>query len=171
MFTPSSCHRGHIGGMLGGALVAWLLGPRLVRQQDPSGIVVLPGPGLVKKGKPEAETSQRSGQAVGGDRGRFVDRPPLPWLAYPEGTSFGIGGRGRALPEARGGGRALDGASGRSPPPGRESEGQGRKTTDEQDRHSVQQKESSRRRWDRGPRPTQLGEQQQDPGAESQRPD
>ena len=109
--TPLCC-RGHLGGMLGGALVAWLLGPRLVRQQEPSGSKVLPGPGLAKRGKPDAETSQISEPAGGRDRGRFVDQPPLPWLAYPEGTSFGMGGgRGRALPEARGGGRALEGAS------------------------------------------------------------
>lgn len=51
--------RGHLGGMIGGAAVAWLLGPHMQRN----------------------------------DKGRFVDQPPVRWLAYPEGFTFSTGAR------------------------------------------------------------------------------
>ena len=101
--------------MLGGAAVAWLLGPRLVREtqeaQWNSNPRALPGLGLVKGGRTELAVSGQYSPEEGsssGSRGRFVDRPPLSWLAYPEGTSFGMGGsrRGRAVTEI--GGRAKD---------------------------------------------------------------
>ena len=69
---------GHLGGALGGAATAWLLGPRLVwQQQQPLG----DGSGSGGEGKGAATMTL----------GRFVDRPPVRWLAYPEGM-FGAGG-------------------------------------------------------------------------------
>ncbi|GAX75962.1 hypothetical protein CEUSTIGMA_g3405.t1 [Chlamydomonas eustigma] len=61
---------GHIGGMLGGASVAWLLGPHLKIQHDVATTI----------GTPRNASSRGVAQ--------FVDQPPVPWLAYPEGYVF-----------------------------------------------------------------------------------
>ena len=66
--------RGHLGGLIGGASVAWLLGPRLIKQQQPF---------------------QSRGDSSPMLPGRFVDQPPVAWLAYPQGTLFGVGSSGR----------------------------------------------------------------------------
>jgi hypothetical protein len=71
--------RGHIGGMLGGASVAWLLGPHLKTYHD----------GTTDNAR------QSNSTARGG--ARFVDQPPVPWLAYPEGYVF----RERAVSDRR----------------------------------------------------------------------
>lgn len=57
---PDADCRGHIGGLLGGAAVAWLLGPNLVEERQ-----------------------------LGGKKARLVDRPPVPIFAYrrPAGSS------------------------------------------------------------------------------------
>ena len=49
--------------------MAWLFGPRLVRQQQ--------------------QQQQPRGNFSPTLPGRFVDQPPVAWLAYPEGTLFG----------------------------------------------------------------------------------
>eukprot|EP00955_Chlamydomonas_euryale_P033001 346493-Chlamydomonas_euryale.AAC.3 len=57
---------GHLGGALGGAALAWVLGPRLVLNA----------------------------------RGLWHDRPPLPWLAHPEGYGFAARKPARTRPAA-----------------------------------------------------------------------
>jgi membrane associated rhomboid family serine protease len=82
---------GHAGGALGGALTAWLLGPRLV--------VVGAAAASADGGGGGGGGRGRGGGGGGGLRGRgravevLEDRPPLPWLA----------GKGRAVVWAGGG--------------------------------------------------------------------
>ena len=86
---------GHLGGMAGGALAAWALGPRLV---------------------PAAEASARGGsRATGGGgggggggsaaaaMGRLVDDPPLPWFAG-QGVAAVMASRSSSGGRAKGGG-------------------------------------------------------------------
>lgn len=89
-------YRGHFGGLLGGAAVAWALGPRYVQVR--SFIVVLAGCGLMLT-KQSSEIHCRPpalcwgwsnipvrGLQVetAGRKPETLDRPPVPLLAWPE---------------------------------------------------------------------------------------
>eukprot|EP00197_Chlamydomonas_leiostraca_P007864 CAMPEP_0202860592 /NCGR_PEP_ID=MMETSP1391-20130828/2243_1 /ASSEMBLY_ACC=CAM_ASM_000867 /TAXON_ID=1034604 /ORGANISM="Chlamydomonas leiostraca, Strain SAG 11-49" /LENGTH=299 /DNA_ID=CAMNT_0049539791 /DNA_START=224 /DNA_END=1123 /DNA_ORIENTATION=- len=58
---------GHLGGLVGGALVGWLLGPNLIRDE----------------------------------KGRFIDKPPVSWLAFQPGTSFSQRSSSRSSSKSR----------------------------------------------------------------------
>jgi hypothetical protein len=80
---------GHLGGALGGAFAAWLLGPRLVVVEEVVGGVAAGGGG---GGALRGTTMGRR------RRVRLEDRPPVGWLA-------GTGGMGRIKGGGGGGGK------------------------------------------------------------------
>ena len=87
---------GHLGGMVGGALISYLLGPRLVPVVEPA--ASKPQPPADTGGSPSLDRSVKKGvrsrkridsQSLSRPR-RFVDSPPLPWLAHPPNCSFSL---------------------------------------------------------------------------------
>lgn len=62
---------GHVGGLAGGALLAWLLGPRLIRQPPLLNPATGTGGPLLPKGRGSGRTSADT----------WLDQPPIPVLA------------------------------------------------------------------------------------------
>ena len=84
---------GHLGGMAGGALAAWALGPRLVPAAEAS----------ARGGSRAAGVVGGSASSAAAAMGRLVDDPPLPWFAG-QGVAAVMASRSSSGGRAKGGG-------------------------------------------------------------------